>query len=61
MAHYRKIVVDEKTYEYVVGKMGWTMTVKGMKTFDMIDDYNNRNAVRPSDVADKIKEYNQGL
>ena len=57
---YRKITVDDKVYEYVVGK---THTkIKGLEAVRKIDigyviDYSaNLARVRPSDVAEFIRE-----
>ncbi len=36
MAHYRKIVVDNVTYEWVVGRSD-KLTIKGLGTFDWKD------------------------
>ena len=55
---YRKITVDEKEYEYVIGKTH--VKVKGVGAWDksevghVIDDYEVR--VQPSHVAEKIRQ-----
>jgi hypothetical protein len=55
---YRKLEVDGKDYEYVVGKR--YVKVKGVGSWPnaqvgrVIDDYESR--VQPSHVADKIRQ-----
>lgn len=67
MSHYRKIKVKGKTYEWVSGNCGFTLTVKGLGTWYSetlshvewrYDDSSGSRlpVITPKTVAMKIKE-----